>query len=52
MVDNHLNSLAIPILISPRRAFGFGRVVGANAYSSDNFTSRPLFIMELSYKIC
>ena len=52
MVDDLLNALAIPIPISGRRAFVLGRVVAANAYSSDNFTSRQLYYMKFSYKIC
>ena len=48
MVDDLLNALAIPISISGRRAFVLGRVVVANAYSSDNFTSRQLYYMKFS----
>ena len=40
MEDDFLNSLAIPIPTSRRRAFVFGRVVVTNACSSDNFMSR------------
>ena len=51
MENDLLKSFDIPIPISRGASVWSGRVVAANAYSSDNFRSGKLYCMKFRYEI-